>query len=412
MKSTPAKKKSTPKSSSAPFFSVSMDAIDLIVSMADPLASLITYLIICSGIDNKKPLSSAGNKFSTHAEKSVRDRSNLLTTSEVRAALRSLCEKGFFIDKRPEDTKFLPGVETFEITRIGNEESLNISKLFFEKISAKHGASKEIASKFSDLFDVCRSEFVECNIGISQARLDALIIFLRLLKNQDFKKYSGLDPRIFSEKLSFCNDKEILGDFPVQELLKEAGDWELSFVHRSEKDKNDLKNISLLLKDVWCYEKTEATLLQRAKHAFVILNKAKLIYDSYILWDSDPKNNNLLNGDGVIATIYVSCPSSDNMEKFASHEIDKILVENGLANSSDFWKYNEITGKSSFLFSKSDVYRYLVPKKLLNKWLLLRQLRVRCWTSAQNDSIGINEDERRTKGYLTTIKDAFFADDT
>ncbi|MBI1624743.1 hypothetical protein [Comamonas suwonensis] len=394
------------------FFAISLDAINSIAGLEEPLAALIAYVVICGGIDNSKCTIGSGFKVSTHAERSISERSKILKHSDIQNSIEKLCGKNYIFDKRPKNIKFSPGSITFEIPEEKNQNYLNISGEFLNKISNR-GLKDNNINKLAELLDACRATHDICAISLSQARLDALVLFLNLLKIQDFSKYSGVNPRVFSERMHHCTDSEIFEEFSFCPEIDEEDDWSIVFSRYKKCDYSDLNEMSKLLENVWRYEDTDATLLQRCHHAFLILKKSKLIYYSYVLWNFDPLVNLMkrITGDEVISCIYVSSPSNINSEAYAINEMDNVLVTSGALASSDFWKHDRDDGKHKFLFANSNVYRYMIPKKFLNSWCLLRQIRVRCWSSAQNEIVGINDDRKRTESYISDIQRHFLGDD-
>ncbi|MFN3732044.1 hypothetical protein [Comamonas testosteroni] len=406
------KKKKNLSKVKRPFFSISVEAIDSIASLEDPLALLISYVIICGGVDNKKPLGDGGFRFSTHAERSISERSEVLKYSQIKNSIGILCDKKFICDKRPKNLKFLPGEITFEIPDDPQKIYINISNEFLNKLSSRNLKEKNI-NKLSELLDNCRATYDECVIGIFQARLDALILFFKLLKIQDFSKYSGVDPRIFSERMNSCTESEVVEEFSIYPSIDERDGWSVVFSRLNTADVVDLRKMSTLLENVWCYEGTDATLLQRCHHAFLILKKSKLIYDSYVLWSFDPIINfeKKITGDEIVSNIYLSSPSDKVVEIFSIHEIDNLLMSSGLVGRSDIWVHDPVDGKSKFAFSNTNVYRYLVPNRFKNRWCILRQIRVRCWSSAQNDVVGMQEDAKKTESYLLDIRNHFLGND-
>ncbi len=380
----------------AGFFEVSIAALEKISS--EPHGSLVhcAYIVLNGGIDKSagRPANS-----STHGCTSIRKvTGGMKGMSEIKRAVLQLQELGL---ARPVASgKRFRGDITFEMLRSEDEELIAISQCF---LGRKDEFAGRIDGRPADLSALLNSPHLcDCADGsymmtADRARIDALHTFAHLHAAQDFGAYAGVDPACVSA--SMIRPRALDNPLDREPEIVVNGAPHLSAMFRQ--DIQQFQFADSFVQQVFgplATTGTDATPLQRLRHALKILESTGLVYYAYVLWEQDPRTREGALASPV-ATLAVPGSWFQEQEQSAQIAVDTFLSESHTVPNNELFQRDHPGGKYRHVFEGSGIYRYVAPRHLVPHWTLLKQLRCRWWALTQDNKGGLAEDQRRIAAY-------------
>lgn len=393
------KKKNTDKASSlanSGYFLLNFSSIEKIVTQKNSYENLVVYTILSYGVDNKLAPIDAMVRLSTHGEKSISTRSNL-TRKKIKNSLLDLEGMGLIRNIRGESSTKDDYSPTFEILRCEDDEYIEVDSTFVNTSVNSKGPS--------NLFKILESS-PNCPISsnggnaFKQARVEILFIFYKLLKEQNFEDFSGVNPELFGINLCNIDDNSEVNWFN-DDLCH---DGKLFLVKEATVDKKfDYQWVEDSLKNV--LNECDACMNDRAVSVINNLFNQKMVKSIITLWCDDvlgavlnnpmeSKRSNIRKKDPSELSIHVR---SAAIEKLISEGYEK----SGFFNRIGDFKLDDHDNDG--FFGEKYSFLFLVGKKISEKIQAKQHLRVAYWAKNEDKFRELKSEDLRNKDYLQKL---------
>lgn len=351
------------------------------------------YIVLCGGVDSKK---SDTARISTHGCLSVSKRVGITETRAERA-INALLKQNLIRKHESKQTKktHVPGEPTYYINDDHVSSDVAISQEFLHS-SEKIENSKDFSCSKQSLAYLCKNALGGDDIPHANALVDALTLFFSLHQKQDFDLFAGVDPQAASATFRPITGGEGWND--SCHLMPMEGNTSWRFFSMIQEGEIQFSKAFLEQTfsgiPVWkgCPSHEE-----RCLHAIEQLKKASLIYNSIVLWESNPLAGESATPIDPIYTLYVASKRNDKNELMLQESIhDAWLKSNTLQKEVAFpFSGND---KPKPVWKDSGVYTYVLDGfHKSGKKMLLLQLRVARWAANRKMNELLNADRIRTE---------------
>ena len=351
------------------------------------------YIVLCGGVDTKK---SDTARICTHGRQSISKRA-LMGESRAALAIEELLKHKLITEheNRKTNKNPAPGLPTYYINDNHVSRNIIISQEFLTP-SKKIKKSNDYSCAKQSLAYLWEETKQKETIPHHNAFVDALALFFALHQNQDFDLFAGVDPKVARGTFRPVQDREGWDDASYKIPMQDNPNWTF-FTMIQEGGIGFSKEFLAQTFDglpLWdgCPSHEE-----RSSHAIEQLKKAWLIYNTIVLWKSNPLTGVTSPRPDPIYTLYVSSKRNDKNEVMLQHAIhDAMLKSKTLAREVAFPVSGNL--KPEPTWSDSGVYTYVLDGhyKFGNEMLLL-QLRVARWAANGKMNELLNADRIRTE---------------
>lgn len=356
---------------------------------------MAAYIVICSGINAVND-----RLYSTHGAKSVSQRTGM-GYRMAENALTWLCEQGFLQAPDPNGEMYLgKGKSLVKQVRW----MLNLTPSDFDvAISnlAVQGIGGDVSSPLKRLLtDVDGTQ----EIGREQAVADALILWLQLMREQDFDAYAGVAPQrhhVLYEPATSNGREEYLylDDGHVCEVSDTNG--VLVTVQAAQKQTTDwryIRQMAAIEEQVELADDERQEIRDRYWHAIGQLQRLSFVYEASVLWRGNPLDAHKGRQAEPIATIYINDSWGRKSDSFALPEINRLVWrKQAVPNEYEFDPHGEL------LFHTDNYLRYVVVQTQVKHTILLKQLRVRYWAANEATVTAREIERKRTEQMIASL---------
>ncbi|ABM39723.1 hypothetical protein Pnap_4446 (plasmid) [Polaromonas naphthalenivorans CJ2] len=360
------------------------------------------YIVLCGGVDSKK---SDTARISTHGCLSVSKRVGITETRAERA-INALLKQNLIRKHESKQIKrtHVPGEPTYYINDDHVSSDVAISQEFLHS-SERMENSKDFSCSKQSLAYFCENALEGDDIPHANAVVDALTLFFALHQKQDFDLFAGVDPQAASATFRPINNGEGW-DYSCHLMPMEGNTSWKFFSMIQEGDIQFSKDfLEQTFKGLPVWEGCPSD-EKRGLHAIEQLKKASLVYNSIVLWKSNPLAGKSATPIDPIYTLYVASKRNDKNELMLQHSIhDAWLKSNTLVKEVAFPVSGNIRPKP--VWTNSSIYTYVLDghSKFGNE-MLLSQFRVARWAADGKMNDLLKADRIRTEKWETKLKAA------
>ncbi len=365
------------------FFQVGFHSLTLIQEIGGSHNDIMAYMVLCGGVNGRKI-----PRVSTHGAKSVKDRTGM----GYRAAQHAfdwLHRNGFISPFNP-DSQQSQQPKKNQPRWVINDDSpdIAISREFLDGYATK---SKPTLYRLADEITVT------ANCGKSQALIDAILVFLRLMQEQDFGEWAGVHPRCWHQVFHKIEENDELPP-PVVDVPNT--DSSLITIQGEEKDTSYIEFMEEMILNV----STQDELTKRFWGAIATLQRLRLIYRCLTIWDKDPTNKFVGRKATPLATLYVNDAWARDYELHAQDEVHRAGWRTGAmdAHSGTDFEFDSQTGAATYIGSGR--YRYIINDSLMERACVMEQLRVRHWPANEENIKGRQRLSKLTIAYVHKLQ--------
>lgn len=351
------------------FFQVGFHELKRILASGGNHHALMAYLVVCGGVDgNKTP------RLSTHGALSVSNRIGV----GYRVAQRAL--------QWLQTHSFISSVK-YEQSEVTNHKRRLNKWLVHDSVPDIALSQNFLNSnrKNSTPSLLRLSSEVSCTEYCSrpEALIDTLLLYIRLMQEQDFGEWSGVNPEYWHSLLQ-----------PAEENSKiqiDGTDYHLVSYLLGDEAKIDAQFIS----DLFPCIDSEEGVLRKFHNALENLQRYGLVYQCINIWSHNPIDFPYAE---PLGTLYIKNTWARDFDKQALDTIHKVVWETGAIPREEMFNKD-----GSFVFVNSEEYRVLLRSKQLQKVCLVTQLRVRHWPSNSENCNGRQREYERTASYIRDV---------
>ena len=362
------------------FFQVGFHTLTLIEEKGGGHNEIMAYMVLCGGVNGKKT-----PRVTTHGAKSVKDRTGM----GYRAAEHAIdwLHKNRFISPVKQASTQPKMVRPRWLI---NDDSpdVAISRDFLDGYAIK---SKPTLYRLADEITVT------ANCGRSRALIDAILVFLRLMQEQDFGEWAGVNPRCWHQVFNKVEEDDELPP-PVVDVPNT--DSSLITIQGDELDTSYIE----FMEDTIFYAETRDELTQRFWGAVATLQSLRLVYRCLTIWDKDPSHKYVGRKATPLATLYVKDVWARDYELQSQDEVHRAGWRTGAmdAYSETDFEFDRPTGTVSYVGSGR--YRYIISDSLMERACVMEQLRVRHWPANAENIKGRQRLNKLTTAYIDNLK--------
>lgn len=376
------------------FFQYSYERVIQIAQNPDMgLDCVLAYLILASGVNSHDSMIRA-NK---HWKNSVNERTNL-SISLADAAISKLASNGF-ITIPDQDQDQDQGSAPFIIKcQVDPDYTENLSCL----------SQRFVNPEVNELGSVCVGSLKYlCNeiaigsdgLSVTEARLDAIMTFLALHEDQDFDKFSGIDPEIIHSTFKYVKENHVDGYTSVIPINGKP-DWSLTHVDSQptlfEPKQDFSKRAFGSLQNV----DQEVSIEVRFKLALMNLKNSGLLYKAHVLWNSNPIDKKGEAKAIPLYVVYVDDSWATEMEDALHRDIKGTTKATGTLEGLQM--YGDKCSTESLYQGKT--HGFIVDNRTLKSAVMLTVYRVRWWSPDTRCMEAIKADSDRTKEWRRALK--------
>lgn len=375
----------------AGFLQLSLNVLHEICRRDGGYNEIAAYLVLCTGVNGRQ-----GARYCTHGAQSISKRTGM-SYRAAEKAINWLRDTGLILTPPEEGPMFL-GKSPSRWTKVrwvlNDAENLDValSNQFIEGVKGSHKPSP-IKRMLADINGTDQ-------IPRGQAVVDAIVLFVALMKEQDFGECAGVDPDAWHHKfLAIADDEDgdgsehvvpLAGTNGVMVTVKEADDryaqW--PFIHAA-------------FNETPVDEEEKKRLASRFWHAMEQLRALRLVYRVMILWRGDPLDPRQRKKAEPIATQYINDSWARKIDPHLQYEANLAAWRTEARDAyADFTEARE-TG--SIPYVGSGRYRYIVRSDAERNTHLIGQLRVRYWPANQSTVLGRERERNRTEQFSDAI---------
>lgn len=365
------------------FFQISCDALTLIYESGGGHREIMAYMVLCSGVNGRET-----SRISTHGAKSV----HLRTGMGYRVAEHAIdwLHKNGFISPVKPDLQQSPQLKINQPRWVISDDSpdVAISRFFLDDYAIK---SKPTLYRLGDEIKVT------ANCGKSQALIDAILLFLRLMQEQDFGEWAGVNPIFWHQTFDRIECDEELPP-PVVRIANP--DWSLVTIEQKDEGTTCLR----FAEKVILNPASEDDLMARFWEALATLKRLRLVYRCLTIWDGDPTNKHVGCKATPLATLYVNDGWARGFEPQAQDEVHRAAWRTGAINSDSETEFEFDRRTGAVTYVGSGRYRYILRDSLMERVCVKGQLRVRHWPSNEENVKSRLRLNRQTTDYVNSLK--------
>lgn len=350
---------------------------------------VLSYLVLAGGVngdDEENP------RASRHWKRSVNKRTGL-SESLAEVAIEKLVGQGYIekLDKENPNDMF------YYTCRVDPKYDVDLSCLS-QKIFHSLEDSKDKGSKGSLRFFYKRISLRKKRISVDQQRLDAVMLFLALHENQDYFKFSGIDPKIVNSQFDRV-DPSFLDGWPESIPIPGTEDWSLNHVRARPDEKFWSQDFSHRVFSCLPGFNEDIRIQDRLEIAFDNLIKADLLYSAHVLWSDDPLNQ--LNSVQAMPlyVVYVENSKSSDFEISLHESIKKATIDTNTLEAKQIYGGGN---KEDYLYLDNH-FGYMVDGVDAETALMLTVYRARWWASDANTMQSIQACADRTLEAKNTL---------
>jgi hypothetical protein len=384
-------KKEKKEASNNGFFQYSYPRIVEIACDPDlGLHGVLSYLVLAGGVNGEDV---SNPRASRHWKRSVNKRTGL---SEILAelAIEKLVSRGYIekLEKENPDDMFY---YTCKVDPKYDSELSRLSQKIFH--SAEIISNKGSLGSLRHLFKSI--SLPKKHITKDQQRLDAIMLFLALHENQDFSKFSGIDPRVLNSKFGVA-DPDFLVGWPSSIPVPDTEDWYLNHVKAAPKDKYWSERF--LYQVFACLPKFDAKIpmQDRINTAVNNLLKADLLYSAHVLWSDDPLKKLSHAIAKPLYVVYVENSRSPDFEISLHESIKKTSIKTNTLESTQVYG----NGKKEDYLYKDGHFGFMIDGEDSETALMLTIYRARWWSSDKTTMKLIQACSDRTQEAENTLE--------
>ena len=387
------------------FTQMSLATLQAIANSGGGYRDMAAYIVLCSGVNGK-----ANNRASTHGAKSIADRSGM----SYRAAENSMewLQAAGIIkpaeNLTPPDSK-RPKASVPRWDILDERLDIAVARQFTERYPNSTRADTPLQRMIDGISG-------NDNIARSQAVMDSILLYVALLKEQDFGGFAGVDPKIIHGEFvpidpTDVNCEQSLDSFYGYEPVLAIPEINSSLVTvRATEGYTETPWTTTqgfifdLLGNPEHDQITELDLIaQRFWWSLQQLRDVHLAYCVAILWEGDPTNHQQRRTAEPLATHTIEDAWAKDYDPSISKDINRLVWRNHIAEDFN----SDGDGGIAFMPKSANHYRYIVNKKRQNHVRLIRQFRVQHWAANESTAHGRAIERARTtklQGVYSKIK--------
>lgn len=360
------------------YFQVGVSEIQRIVASGGNHIDVMAYLILCGGVNGKK-----SQRVTTHGVKSISSRAGV----SYRVAQHSI--------------DWLKNNQFIEPACIDIEKT-TICKKFRERwIITDTDPDTGISRGFLDDYDIKSKPTLHrlsCNTGVtedcgrSQSLIDAILVFLYLIREQDFGEWGGVHPRCWHQVFSPINESDELPS-PIIKIGNSA--FSLMNIENTQGVMIDIS----FVKDVIRNSASESESINRFRSALATLQRLQFTYRCLSIWFGNPTE---ITGDRLatpLGTLYVNDAWARDYDIQAQNEVNRIAWKTGTVPTNEI----EFDETGSPLYVGTGRFRIIVKSNHSQAIRVIGQIRVRNWPSNSENVIGRNKLNDLTIAYMNSL---------
>lgn len=365
------------------FFQVGFDALTQIKASGGGHNEIMAYMVLCGGVNGRETL-----RVSTHGAKSVKERTGMGYRA-AEHAIEWLHIKGFIkpVGAAPQQS-LQPKMNQPRWVINDDSPDIAMSRDFLDGYATKSKPS---------LFRLADEVMVSANCGKSQALIDAIFLFLRLMQEQDFGEWGGVNPIYWHQKYGQIENDDELPPFVI-----DVPNTECSLVTVGQQEGATIK--IEFMEEVILNAPSQDELRDRFWGAMATLQRLRLVYRCLTIWDSDPMNKSTGRHATPVATLYIADAWARDYELQAQNDVHRAGWRTGAMNGSYDSEFDFDTKTGVATYVGNDRYRYIVNDSLLEKVCVYGQLRVRHWPANEENIRGRERLSRLTTTYVDSLK--------
>ncbi len=350
----------TDKDARQGFFLASVSVLERIAQKAGP-KEMAAYLVLCGGVNGYQP-----GRFCTHGAKSVDTRTGM-SRRESTDAIQWLSDEGIIRPPHPQEPQWIGTMLTRanQVTWvICDDEELDVA--ISQSFLAPTGNSRR--SQLQRLL-----QDIRCTPEIStpMAQSDAILLFMGLLRDQDYGAWNGVRPTLLHQLYAPAPVKEHGGDLcaaipgtdRVVIAVEPSGPWHF-----------DPSLCAELFRGQSGISPTS-----RLTHGLKELLRLRMVHDVLTLWEGDPRTRDGLRRSAPYATLDILTPWARELDISLSAEVTRI-VSATLDDRDDGQPEKRASGEGGQQHRHHFVCRHSARQRIK----VVRQVRVHYW--AETDS--------------------------
>ena len=365
------------------FFQVGFDMIKLIEAEGGGHNEIMAYMVLCGGVNGLKT-----SRITTHGAKSVKDRTGMGYRA-AEHAIEWLHKNGIITPVKPDSQQSQQSKKD-RPRWVVNDDSpdVAIARDFLDGYATK---SKPTLYRLADEITVTP------NCGKSRALIDAILLFLRLMQEQDFGEWAGVNPRYWHQVFQQIEEDDELPP-PVVDVPNT--DSALITIQGHEEDTTCIEFAETVISN----SASDDDLMARFWGAIATLRRLRLIYRCLTIWDDDPTNKYVGRQATPLATLYVNDAWARDYELQAQDEVHRASWRTGAMDSCSEteFEFNKQTGAVTYVGNGR--YRYIISNSLMERARVIGQLRVRHWPANDENFKGRQRLNKLTTAYVNTLK--------
>lgn len=380
------------------YFQISMSGLRRVIQNASDRAAAV-YITLAAGVDHTN---ARYPRACTHGAKAVEGRTGLSRKSSVPELMEELL--GIDALQRPHEAVGSDAASqetarqavTCLVDPERTEDLIDIDQRFLDPY---HGAEKRPVRRSVKGVNSDFMRMMYAQIGRRGGRpfTDALLLYCALMWHFDLERHAGVDPRVAHTLMSPLDEAGPIGDLEhVMPLFHNDGHClvlvkEIGFPSISD------GYAHMLFKDL-ASRRQEAP-EDRAAAALDVLRSLGLVSAAHVLWTASPFAE---RDSAPLATLYVKGGSTFTDGRHLQHEIDAVVKGTDTIEGSALYPRNVEEGKSAF--SRSGIYRYIVPEDEVQASVVLTQLRLKHVADSDSHRAGLVVESLRRDGYLAYLR--------
>ena len=361
-------KKEKKEASNTGYFQYSYQRIVEIACNPDlGLHGVLSYLVLAGGVNGED---AANPRASRHWKRSVYKRTGL-SESLAEVAIEKLVRYGYIekLEKENPDDMF------YYTCRVDPKYDTELSCLS-QKIFHSEEKILKNGSVGSLRYFLKKISLTKMDITKDQQRLDAIMLFLALHENQDFFKFSGIDPKVVNSKFGDV-DPGFLDGWPTCLPIHGTEDWTLNHVKANPENKfwnkKFLNNVFACLPEF----NAEVQMEDRIEIAVKNLEKADFLYSAHVLWSNDPLQKLSYSRAKPLYVVYVENSKSLDFEISLHESIKKTIIATNTLEATQIYEKGE---KKEHLYVDGHL-GFIIDGEDADTALMLTIYRARWWAS-------------------------------
>ena len=337
---------------------------------------MMAYIVLCGGVNGHK-----SPRTSSHGAKSV-SKKLAIGYRAAQHALNWLQENMFITKANSSKTEISCAKRTIEQWVINNDSpDTAVSQQFL------NGYVKESTPPILRLaLEIRITDY--CNR--SQALIDAMLLYTRLIHDQDFGEWSGVNPVYWHHVLRPIESSTSVADIEGTDLILlrlRLGD--------------DLPNVDLnLLHNVIANADSQEVRMQRFCDALATLKETGLVYQCITIWSHDPVSS---SDAEPLCTLYVRNRWAREFDMQALNDVHKLAWKTQTLPSDEL-AFDKAVGTPNFV--GTGIYHAALKKSQLKTACVVCQLRVRNWPNNEENWNGRWREQERTRHYIESLRHA------